>query len=226
MTRKLSESIGFMRNHLAIVVALFLFVGIRSTAVAETWTTPDGFLSVEVPDSKHFQALPSPLPPILMGWISQDETLRLAVLSIPILHNASSSAKLIQSETEAGLSRELGVPVSRLPTRTVAGYEVWSMTAKSAVGEVRQAIIRGRGTAYKLMAFGTDASPDNSEITRFMDSLVIHQPAEPSNAEPVRGEMSNDDVNKWSGQIGLYGIILLVAIGIYQANQPKKPKSK
>ena len=87
---------------LALVTSLFVLL-LPTVANAETWTSPDGFLSVTPPDATQFQTMPTPPPPFVGLWLSNDESIKFGVMKTEI----PPSIKLIQSSAEEGLAEEL-----------------------------------------------------------------------------------------------------------------------
>ena len=155
------------------VIAITVFVlALPAHANSQTWTSPDGFLSITPPDANEFQPMLTPPPPFVGLWVSNDETMKFGVMKTQIPPNI----KLIQSSAEEGLAEEIGGEVTRLPTKQVSGHEVWKMTAKGASVEITQAMIRHDGALYKLMAVTVGGTPDAVAVNRFIDSLSIVQP--------------------------------------------------
>lgn len=195
------------------VLATFVFaLALPAIAGAQTWTSPDGFLSITPPDANEFQAMPIPPPPFVGLWISNDETMKFGLMQTQIPPNI----KLMQSSVEEGLENETGGTVTRFPTKKVAGHEVWTMTAKNESVEITQAILRHDNTVYKLMAVTVGDKPDSAAVNRFLDSLSIMQPA-PSMKEQPAPQTVQDlsvgmDLHNLSKKIG--GASLLLGIGL------------
>ncbi len=186
------------------------------TTGAQTWTTPDGFLSVTQPDTEKFIAVDSPPEPFVGLWVSKDEATKLGVMKTVIPTNV----RLIQSSVEKGLAEEFGGEVTRLSTRRVAGHELWRMKAKGAAAEMTQAIVRHDNTVYKLMAVTIGQEPDGQTIPQFMDSLSLAQPKQtvsPSTnqkpPEPVLPPTTGLDFHNLSKSIG--GLAALLGIGLF-----------
>lgn len=200
-------------------------LALPSLANSQTWTSPDGFLSMTPPDSNDFQPVPSPPSPFIGLWVSNDETMRFGVMKIQVPPNV----KLIQSSVEEGLAEEIGGEVTRLPTKQVSGHEVWHMTGKGASVEIAQAMVQHDGALYKLMAATVGGNPDAFAVNRFIDSLSIVQPAE-MNTEPSRqsgGQSVQDlsggfDLHRLSKTIGGAGALLVIGLLIYILTRGKK----
>ena len=144
-----------------------LALALPTLANAQTWTSPDGFLSITPPDTTTFQAMPTPPPPFVGLWVSNDESMRnFGVMKMQI----SPTIKLIQSSVEQGLAEEIGGTVTRLPTRELSGHELWNMTAKGPSGAITQALIRRDGELYKVMAATVGRTAE--AINRSIDSSV------------------------------------------------------
>ncbi|MDG2015193.1 MAG: hypothetical protein P8J33_16930 [Pirellulaceae bacterium] len=193
---------------------------------AQTWTTPDGILSVTRPDSEIFTVVPSPPEPFVGLWISNDEATKLGVMTTQIPTNI----KLNQSSVEEGLAEEIGGEVIRLPTKQIAGYEVWRMQATGASIEITQAIIRHDSTLFKLMAVTVGQNPDEQSINNFMDSISIFQSAKKAapgtSTKPRKPNNSNDDgidshnlSKSIGGFAGLLGIGILIYIAVRGKNR-------
>jgi len=84
-----------------------------------------------------------------------------------------ATVELVQSSVEQGLAEEIGGTVTRLPTREVSGYEVWSMKAEGASVAITQAMVRSDGGIYKVLAATGEGAADNEAVTRFISSLSI-----------------------------------------------------
>lgn len=217
------------------VVAIFTFSGL---AHAQTWTTPDGFLSVTEPDSETFVNVPSPPEPMVGLWISRDESTKLCVVTTDYPANLA----LIQSAVEEGFAEEIGGEVTRLPTKQIAGYDVWMMNAKGMSADINQLIIRHEGTVYKIMAGSFGENPNDQAINQFIDSLVIHEAAktpEPMAAttpgapnplttenKPKKNLGSGIDLHNLSKKIGGFAVLLVIGLLIYLVTRGKnKPTS-
>ncbi len=202
-----------------------LVLALPRFANSQTWSTPDGFLSITPPDASEFQPIPTPPPPFVGLWVSNDETRKFGVMKTQIPLNI----KLIQSSAEEGLAKEIGGEVTRLPTKQVSGHEVWTMTGKSASVEITQALIRHEGAGYKLMALTVGSNPDAAAVTRFIDSLSIAEPsrsiAEPSRQsgpQPVQGLDGGVDLDNLSKRIGGAGVLLGIGLLVYFLTRGEK----
>ncbi|MDA7873779.1 hypothetical protein N9B17_01315 [Rhodopirellula sp.] len=214
-----------MRFCLLIAFATFIAFattfGPLSIANAETWTSPDGFLSVTQPNSVTFNAVPSPPSPFIGLWVSNDDSTRLGVTKTPVPPNIN----LMQTAAEEGLAEQIGGEVTRLSTAQVAGYEVWRMNAKGTSAEITQAMVRNDGTVYKLMAVTVGQKPDEPTINQFIDSLAISESAKiittetrPTTSERIKNTGGGIDLHNLSKTIGgaaaLVGICLLIFFAI------------
>lgn len=130
--------------------------------------------------------------------------------------------KLIQSSAEEGLAEQVAGPVTRLPTKTVSGYEVWNMTAKGAAAEITQAMIRHDSTLYKLMVVTPGADQDAASVNAFIDSLSISQASDPQPAQPVQDPRKGVDLHNLSKTIGGAGALLAIGILAYSILRGKK----
>ncbi len=210
-------------NLRALAPSLFVLF-LPAIANAQTWTSADGFLSLTPPDPTRFQAMPMPPAPFLVLWVSNDESMKFGMLKMEI----PAGTKLIQSSAEEGLAKELGGQVTRLPTKTVSGHEVWNMTAKGPSAEITQAMIRHNGTLYKLMAATVGGKPDTASIDRFIDSLSILRPAVQPQNEPAPNLGLDNDLHDLSKKIGgagaMIAIVGLLATLLSRARQKKERK--
>jgi hypothetical protein len=189
-----------------LVLAALIMMG-SSCAWAETWTSPDGILSVESPDAARFHSLATPPVPFLIIWKSDDEETMMGIVQADL----PGGMQLVQDAMEDGYSKEVGAPVRRLPTKQVSGQEVWTMTANAPVGDVTQSVVRHNDVVYKLMVVTQPDSSDFGNINRFLNSLTI-TPA-PSEASPATTNPGEDvDVNKLLGQVGIGLVIYQVFI--------------
>ena len=207
-----------------LVIAVFV-LALPAVASSQTWTSPDGFLSITPPNASEFQPMPTLPPPFLGLWVSNDETMRFGIMKTQI----PPSIKLIQSAAEEGLAKEIGGEVTRLPTKWVSGHEVWNMTAKGASVEITQAMIRHDGALYKLMAVTVGGNADAVAVNRFIDSLLIAQPApitaepsQPSGAQPGQDLGRGVDVHNLSKFIGGAGALLGIGLLVYFLMRGKK----
>ena len=211
---------------LTITVVLFALPGV---ARSQTWTSPDGFLSITPPDASVFQPVPSPPAPFIGLWASNDETMKFGVLKTQIPPNI----KLIQSSVEEGLAEEIGGKVTRLPTRQVSGHEVWNMTANGTSAEITQSMVRHEDAVYKLMAVTVGGNPDTVAVNRFMDSLSIVQPSAtnavpPSQSvgQPVQNPGGGLDFHKLSKNIGGAGALLGIGLLVYVLTRGNKDRQR
>lgn len=154
---------------LAIVAVVSLLPRVTS---GQTWTSADGRLALTTPDATQFTEIPKPPSPFEALWISADESTRLAVVKSQI----PAHVRLNQTGVEKGLAGELGGNVTRLPTKQIAGYDVWAMRADGPGSEVTQLLVRIDNQVYKVMAFLGTGSPHADAVQRFVDSLAINNP--------------------------------------------------
>ena len=87
-------------NPLALATPLIV-LALPALASAQTWTSPDGFLSLTPPDPTRFHAVPTPPAPFLGLWESDGESMKFGIMKVPIPPNL----KLIQSSAKKGLRR-------------------------------------------------------------------------------------------------------------------------
>ena len=202
------------RSTIAVFMLIFAW---PTAAVAQTWTTPDGFLSVTSPEEDGCFMANTPPEPFLVLWGSPDEITILGVMQMQI----PPKIMLKQSSVEKGLAEEMQGEVTRLPDRRISGYEVWLMKCSSPVGEVTQAIVRKDGTLYKLIALTSADQPETEIVNNFIDSLTISDPG----ADNAIRELGDDnvqaddrvrttiDIHDLSAKIGGFGVLLLIGIG-------------
>lgn len=212
-----------MKQH--SLVMLLVMILIPASLPGQTWTSPDGFISVTPPDMARFQAWPMPPPPFLALWVSNDESMKFGVMKMDIPPNM----KLIQSSVEEGLAEEIGGQVARLPSQTISGHEVWRMSAKSQSAAVSQAIIRHDSALYKVMAATVGGRGDSESVNQFIDSLSIANSATRTETKPVQipgGAVdSNVLLHELSKKIGGLSCILLIGLVIYFFTRCKRPPS-
>jgi hypothetical protein len=209
-----------MKTHSAVLIAALFFSLIPSLAKGQTWSTPDGVLTVTPPDSKLFKETQNPTAPFLALWESNDEKTKLAVMTMAV----PPGITLDQASAEEGLEKEVGAKVNRLPTKTIQGHEVWSMNGKNPSAEVTQAIVRHENTVYKVMAATIGGSPDRRSISRFMDSLTLvpsktSVPTQQPNAPEPSGGIDTHNLSK---TIGGAGALLVIGLLLYFALRGKK----
>lgn len=204
--------------HRRFLVAAFFVLTLPVFANGQTWTSPDGFLSVTPPDETMFQAMPEPPPPFVGLWVSNDETMKFGVIQTDF----PLGKELIQSSVEEGLAEEIGGEVTRLPTKQVSGHEVWNMTAKGPTAEITQAIVRDEGVVYKLMALTLGNKPDATPVNRLIDSLTISKPPPPSaqssnlsDTQPVQDPGGGAELHRLSKAIGGAGALLGIGALVY-----------
>ena len=211
--------------HIRTLATSVLMLALPALANAQTWTSPDGFLSITPPDANTFQAMPTPPSPFVGLWISNDETMKFGVMKMQI----PPTIKLIQSSVEEGLAEEIGAKVMRLPTREVSGHEVWNMTAKGPSIEITQAMVRHDGALYKVMAATVGGTADNESVNRFIGSLSITEPsnAQPSKqsaAQPVQDLGGGVDLHNLSKTIGGASAMLGIGLLVYLVIRGKKSR--
>ncbi|MCY3008434.1 MAG: hypothetical protein NTY42_01225 [Planctomycetota bacterium] len=67
------------------VLAVTVFIlALPTVANSQKWTSPDGFLSIMPPDANVFQPMPTPPPPFVGLWVSNDETMKFGVMKTQI----------------------------------------------------------------------------------------------------------------------------------------------
>jgi hypothetical protein len=213
--------------HIRLLAISVFVLALPALANAQTWTSPDGFLSLAPPDANEFQAVPMPPPPFVGLWVSHDETMKFGIMKTQIPPNI----KLIQSSAEEGLAEEIGGEVTRLPTKEVSGHEVWNMKAKGASVEITQAIIRHDDAIYKLMAVTLGVNPDAVAVNHFIDSLSIVQPSptieqssKQSVARPVQNLGGGVDRHSLSNVIGGTGAVLGIGLLVYVLMRSKRSR--
>lgn len=212
------------------VFAISVFMlALPTVANSQTWTSPDGFLSITPPDANEFRSMPTPPPPFVGLWVSNDETIKFGIMKTQI----PPDIKLTQSSVEEGLAEEIGGQVTRLPTKQISGHEVWNMTAKGTSAEITQAIIRHDGEVYKLMAVTVGGNLDAVAVSRFIDSLSIAQPSStnvettrPTDGQPVQDLGDGVDFHHLSKKIGGAGVLLGIGLLVYLLNRGKKNRQK
>jgi len=207
---------------LGLLRVLVLLGALQSLVNAQSWTTPDGFLSLTPPAEKTFQALPNLPPQFHVLWISQDQSTKLGVMQVQL----PSPQKLIQAAMEEGLADEIGGKVTRLPTRIVAGHEVLAMTAMGPQFACTQAIIQDQNQLYKVMAITIGTAADQQAVDQFIGSIAISKPAAPPAAVPPTppkdGKLDLHQISKTAGGVGL---ILGIGLVVYFAmrRKPSQP---
>ncbi len=202
--------------HLGILVTAVFVFALPALANAQTWTSPDGFLSITPPDANTFTAMPEPPPPFVGLWVSNDNSMRFGVTTMQI----PPTIKLMQSSAEQGLAKEIGGPVTRLPMTEVSGHEVWNMTATGPTGEVTQAMVRHGGTLYKVMAATVGSTADNETVNRFIGSLSIAEQSDVqlsklSAVQPVKDLGGGVDLHNLSKTIGGAGALLGIGLLLF-----------
>jgi hypothetical protein len=209
-------------NVLVITIFMFVFAPIASS---QTWTSPDGFLSITPPDVNQFKQMATPPSPFVGIWVSNDETMKFGVMKTQI----PPKIQFIQSSVEEGLATEINGKVNRLPTKQVSGHEIWNMTAKGESVEITQAIIRHDGSLYKLMAVTVGGKPDVVAVNRFIDSLSIVQPASITaessiqlGKQPVQSLGGGIDLHTLSKSIGGAAALLGIGLLVYYLTRGKK----
>jgi len=203
----------------ALAASVFVFA-LPAFAMAQTWTSPDGFLSLTPPNADTFQAVTSPPPPFIGLWVSNDESMRFGVVKIAVPRNI----KLIQSSAEEGFAEAIGGNVARLPTREVSGHEVWTMKASGPLGETTQALVRHDGALYKVMAATVGGAPDAALVDQFINSLSVAQPSTPLDTQPVRDLGGGVDPHDLSTRIGGAAALLGIGLLIYFALRGKRSR--
>lgn len=216
---------GHVSMKISFAFGFVLLVFFPCVVEAQTWTTPDGFLSIDQPDSDQFSAVSDPPKPFVGLWVANDETTKIGVMKTQI----PAGVKLLQASVEKGLAEEVGGKATRLATMQVAGYQVWCMKAKSASVEITQALVRHNNTLYKLMGVTSGSERDEQVIRQVVDSLSILKPAEAgkskttvSPSQPNRANDGDTDLHNLSKSIGGYAALLGIGLLIYFLMRGKK----
>ena len=166
--------------HIRTFATSLLVLTLPALSHAQTWTTPDGFLSITPPDSTAFQAIPTPPAPFIGLWVSNDESMRFGVMKMQI-------PPTIKTHTVRSRRRTRGRDWRRSKAFAVKekcpGTKVWTMTAKGPSVDITQALVGHDGTFYKVMAATVGGAVDNESVNRFISSLAI---AEQLDAEPSK----------------------------------------
>lgn len=204
----------------SLLFSLWVGVTLLSTTLhAEVWTAADGAVAVTVPDDLQLLAVPTPPAPFVALWMTDDAAVKLGVVASAV----PTHVKLDQTMVEQGLETEIGGPVTRLPTKTVGGQEVWRMSAEAPGLAISQAIFRHEGTVYKLMALTTPEFPDTAAIDAFFDSLAITKPAAKGAQAPVAPPGETTDSHRLSKLIGgAAGVLVLGLLGYFFWQRRKK----
>jgi hypothetical protein len=183
-------------------------LALPAVSQGETWTSPDGFLSVTPPDG-------TPAPFICM-WVSSDETIKLGIVKL----DYPAKQKLIQASVERGFGEEISAAVTRLPTIHLSGYEVWKMSGDSAAGDMIQGIVRNEGSVYKLITITAPGPHDDAPAIQFLNSLSIIRPA--TSSAPSDDSVAGMSINDISGKIGAFAVLVLIGVVVYAVAQRKK----
>ena len=208
-----------MSRGLQAIVVLLSAAGV---AGAEEWRTPDGAISVAVPDPTRF-VQGNPVPPGLALWESRDGTMQMAIGGLP----SPPNGKLRQSPVEQGFMKEMSAQWKNamLVSSVVEqrnGCEVLTMTARGTANGtpayLTQTLTVAGGKAYKAMVvgFGRDTRTD-PDATAFIESFKILVPSSPAPVQPAprdAGPVPNqkapvDQVSYTAGMIA--GACLFVA---------------
>ncbi|QDU58605.1 hypothetical protein [Aeoliella mucimassa] len=185
---------------------------------AAEWKSADSKLSVEIPDESKF-VIGEADPPIAAIWISNDETIKLSVVEVPM----PPGVKLIQSSAEEGLAEEMGGEIIESSSRQLNGHDVYFMTCHGTIQDTElyfsQSIAAIEGKVYKLMAIGMGRDiRGDADVHRFFDSLQIHVAHRPSPARSRTAEREEEDdqtsVDNWSGKIGAISLLFLLGFGV------------
>ena len=213
--------------HIRTFATSLLVLTLPALSHAQTWTTPDGFLSITPPDSTAFQAIPTPPAPFIGLWVSNDESMRFGVMKMQI----PPTIKPTQSAVEEGLAEEIGGEVKRLPSRKVSGHEVWTMTAKGPSVDITQALVGHDGTFYKVMAATVGGAVDNESVNRFISSLAIAEqldaePSKQSAAQPVQDLGGGVDLHNLSKTVGGAAALLGIGLLVYLIIRSKSSRQR
>lgn len=224
----------------SFLLAMGFIIASPVLAIAQTWTTPDGFLVVTPPDLEKFDSIPTPPAPFVGLWESKDQTMKFGVMQMEV----PEGIKFDGDAGAEGLSQELGAPVTDMSTRNVNGFDVWKMTATNEAAEITQAILQRDRTLYKVMAATIGGEPDAETVNRFIDSVttadlgdntadetvdgdsVNVQDSEPLNVGEEEGDMIDHgapaDFHNLSKTLGGVGALLLIGLLVYKLTVGKK----
>ncbi|QDU31164.1 hypothetical protein ETAA8_63170 [Anatilimnocola aggregata] len=203
---------------LRVLIASSLLLALPGLVKAQTWTSPDGFLTVAIPDTKQFQEFPKPPEPLLVLWVSQDESTRFGVSKLPI----PLKMKLLQDSVEKGFAEQIGAKVSRSPATNVAGHEVWNMSAKGPILESTQAMVRHEDAVYTLLTVTTNGDLDTEATNLFIKSLAI---SVPPNRAAIDAQLLPDEVRarEYSYRMGqVTGVVGIVLVAYYLSRKFRK----
>lgn len=191
-----------------------------SSVSAEEWKSDNGVISATVPDASRF--VPAEFePPVLMKWVSTDETMTLMIAVMDIRPNMVLQPSLM----EQGIINEMGGQILDSTNEMRQGYQLFTVTNQSPQFEpeliMSQKLVAINDKVYKLMAlgFGKDVRTD-PDAQEFLSSLKIHvtrrnSPAQTppdSQGSATRPETSMSDLI--SQKLGAIGILLLLICGI------------
>jgi hypothetical protein len=173
--------VGFCKS--PISTACIFLLSLSSSALAEDWKSPDGRISVAVPDPTRFvQAILAPEP--LVSWKSIDMKLFMFVFEEP----QPKDVKLQQSAVIENFSNEFmmkwrNAAIVDSSSEQRGGHEVFSITGKGEQGEitiyVTKIVMSTGGKVYKALVMGigidTRTDPDATAFIASFKPLLLKQ---------------------------------------------------
>jgi hypothetical protein len=212
------------RNRPSYPTALVLVLLLSPTAIAEDWTTPDGKMSVAIPDSTRFTQIDLGQE-VLVGWQSNDGTL---VMTVGEMANPRGE-RLILPPVVEGFAKEFGKSMKNSTILSSStghrdGLEFLTMSGKGEKDErtiyVSQVLTTTGKKVYKVLVTGNgvDTRADNDVKALFKSFKPVGKVMEPLPSPPIpTGQALDKQSQKVEETIGYrigYVIGMLLCIGV------------
>lgn len=178
---------------------------------AETWTSPDLRVAVEVPDATAFRKVEPAPKPFLVLWMANDESVKLGVIELAVPPGARAN----RGEMVKGFGEEVGGTAKELPLTTRTGQAIWNMSAETPTHELLQSIFNDKQKLYKVMAV-INKGADKSAAQKFIDSFNVNPPTRPDVMPPQ--SIDTQQISKIAGGVGA---LVLIGLLVYRATRKK-----
>jgi|GEM_PF-5918736 len=209
------------------------------------WKSPDGAVAAVIPGGFR----PSPLPPngqVVGGrWEDERTGCVIAAYQMP-LHPDVQNKPINMNELTSGFNDAFVASISgrlvQSSTETINGFPTATMTAESneAVIVAKQRLVVTSTTIYALGVTGNaKAFEEDARLTQALASLTVQPSATPPPAFGSAGrpapmtqpapQQGPSGWNKLSGELGVFGVVLLVicyAVSRQSEQKPRKKKKK
>ncbi len=160
-----------MTHRITLLVGLLLLC---TVAAAEEWTSPDGAVSVLIPNLERFDEQPES-EEFVKHWLSKDQTVLLAIVAARWPFNRPVPLDVV----EQVFLEEYGGELTSSTSKRIDGHDTLATTVRIEESGrdlyVTQLVLQAGQHIYKFMTISS--VPDESAARRFLDSVKVLRPS-------------------------------------------------